>query len=294
MYDHFMECIDSLKNQTYSDVEIICVVDGNKEYFEMISDLEGVKLHLNPKNYGLLRSRNIGVELSSGDIVAFIDDDAIAERNWIEELVKIYLKMDAIAVGGKILPYWICKKPRWFPEEFYWLIGATHLGFPENVGEVRNTFGSNLSFRKDVFVELGGFNPKMGGIKGKRMLQGGETELCDRMRKRFGKGVVYNPNAIVYHKIFKHRTKIKFLAKRSFWQGYSKAQMEKFSERIEDEMGFLRFILKKSLWCRISNFLKGSVDDLLKFVFIIFFTSLVGFGYIYGKLRPFNFETESI
>ena len=290
MFAHFIECIDSLLRQTYDDVEIICIVDGNKDYFEMIKEKKGelfreysIKLFLNSRNLGLLESRNRGARLATGDIVAFIDDDVVADRRWVEELVKMY-KMGAIAAGGKLMPLWIAKKPKWLPEEFYWLIGATHLVFPEKITEVRNTFGSNLSFRRDIFLELGGFNTKMGGIKGSRMLQGGETELCERMRRRYGKGVMYNPNAIVYHKIFENRTKISFLVKRAFWQGYSKAVMENIGGKIEEERSFLKYLLVNRTLARLSNFIKGSMKDLSKLAFIWLFTFLVGIGYIYGKI----------
>jgi len=290
MFTHFIECVESLLNQTYKDIEIICIVDGNRDYFEMIKEKKGelfkehsIKLFLNSRNLGLLESRNKGAKLATGDIVAFIDDDAIAEKNWIEELVKMY-KMGAIAAGGKLVPLWIAKKPRWLPEEFYWLIGATHLGFPEKITEVRNTFGSNLSFRKDIFLELGGFNTKMGGIKGTRMLQGGETELCERMRRKYGKGVMYNPNAIVYHKIFERRTKISFLVKRAFWQGYSKAVMKSIVGEIEEEMNFLKYLLVNRTLARLKNFISGSTKDLSKLVVIWIFTFLAGVGYIYGRL----------
>ena len=61
-----------------------------------------------------------------------------------------------------------------------------------------NTFGSNLSFKADVLKALGGFRSEM-GVKGRGLLQGEETELCERMREKFGRGVVYNPDAVVYH-----------------------------------------------------------------------------------------------
>jgi len=57
---------------------------------------------------------------------------------------------------------------------------------------------SNLSFKADVLNALGGFKSEM-GVKGKGLLQGEETELCERMRGKFGRGVVYNPEAVVYH-----------------------------------------------------------------------------------------------
>lgn len=59
-------------------------------------------------------------------------------------------------------------------------MGATHKGFPEEMTEVRNTFGSNLSFKAEVLKVLDGFRGEM-GVKGKGLLQGEETELCERM-----------------------------------------------------------------------------------------------------------------
>ncbi len=285
MFEHFKECVESIQNQSYKDVEIICIIDGNKKYFERIkAEFPDMTIHLNEKNYGLLVSRNKGVELASGHVIAFIDDDAVADKNWIEELVKMY-KAGAIAAGGKLLPLWLTKKPSWLPEEFYWMIGATHLGFPKKVTEVRNTFGSNLSFKRDVFLELGGFNIMMGGIKGSRMLQSGETELCERMRKAYGKGVMYNPNAVVYHKIFENRIKLSFLIKRAFWQGYSKAVMEKIVGEIKEEEFYLKFLLRACLSVRITNMLKGSVGDAIKILMILLFSFIVGMGYLRGCLN---------
>jgi len=153
---------------------------------------------LNEENMDLSESMNRGMKEAEGDIIAFFDDDAVADENWIKELVRMYEEREAIAAGGKLLPKWVSKKPNFLPEEYYWLIGATHKGFPEEVTEVRNTFGSNLSFKADVLKALNGFRGEM-GVKGKGLLQGEETELCERMREKFGRGVVYNPDAIVYH-----------------------------------------------------------------------------------------------
>jgi glycosyltransferase involved in cell wall biosynthesis len=286
MLPHLKDCIRSLQNQSYEDIEIVCIVDGNQDYFQVIeSEVDNIKLYLNERNLGLLLTRNRGVEIASGDVVAFIDDDAVADERWIEELVRMYEEFGAIAAGGKLKPLWIDKEPNWFPEEFYWMIGATHLGFPERVSEVRNTFGSNISFRRDVFMELGGFNPEMGGIKGTRILQGGETELCDRMRKRFGKSVMYNPEAIVYHKVFPRRLKIGFLSRRAFWQGYSKAVMERVSGEIEEERGFLKYLIGERIPARLKGILKGSGVDALKVTAMFYFTILVGIGYAYGKIK---------
>ena len=199
-YEDFEEAINSLLSQSYNNLEIIVVVDGNKELYDKIlkRGIEVDKIILNEKNLGLSESRNRGMKEAKEDVIAFFDDDAVADENWVREIARMYEEEDAIAAGGLLLPKWVTKKPKFLPEEYYWLIGATHKGFPEEITEVRNTFGSNLSFKADVLRELDGFRSEM-GVKGRGLLQGEETELCERMREKFGRGVVYNPDAIVYH-----------------------------------------------------------------------------------------------
>ena len=206
-YEDFLEAINSLLSQSYNNLEIVVVVDGNRELYDRILKIEieeadkvkgKVKVILNEKNLGLSESRNKGIKEAKGDIIAFFDDDAVADEDWLKELERMYGEYDAIAAGGRLMPKWITKKPKFLPEEYYWLVGATHKGFPEEITEVRNTFGSNLSFKAEVLKALGGFRSEM-GVKGKGLLQGEETELCERMREKFGRGVVYNPDAIVYH-----------------------------------------------------------------------------------------------
>jgi len=172
-YEDFVEAIDSLLSQSYNNLEIIVVVDGNKELYDRIlksgieeADKVEVEVILNEKNLGLSESRNKGIKEAKGDIIAFFDDDAVADKNWIKELMRTYEEREAIAVGGRLMPRWITKKPKLLPEEYYWLIGATHRGFPEEVTEVRNTFGSNLSFKAEVMKALGGFRGEM-GVRGK-------------------------------------------------------------------------------------------------------------------------------
>ena len=77
----------------------------------------------------------------------------MADQKWVENLIDSYQELQAMAVGGKILPLWLPAKPAYFPEELYWLVGATYKGFAEDaVVEVRNVFASNMSFRKEVFM----------------------------------------------------------------------------------------------------------------------------------------------
>ncbi|MDB9247872.1 glucosyl-dolichyl phosphate glucuronosyltransferase [Halorubrum ezzemoulense] len=288
MYEHFREAADSVLAQTYDDVELVVVVDGTPEVYDRVvedyGDREDTVIACNDENMGLLASRNRGAELASGDVVGFIDDDAVANEAWAERLVRAYEEEDAIAAGGKMTPEWISGKPSFLPEEFYWLVGVTHRGFADGPGEVRNTFGSNISFRADVFTELGGFDVDVGGRKGDKNLQGGETELCARMREEYGRGVWYDPEAEVAHKVFEYRTEFRWLVDRAFWQGYSKRAMESF---VDDEGGeegaFLTTLATDSVPTRTATLIRDpSVAGLFQFLSLFQFTAAVGLGYAYA------------
>jgi len=291
MYEHFREAAEGVFAQTYDDVELVVVVDGDDQLYERVRDDYGdhddVVLHCNDENVGLLESRNTGAELATGEVVAFIDDDAVPDDRWAEELVESYETRDVLAAGGKMTPAWVAGKPAFLPEEFYWLVGVTHRGFADGPGYVRNTFGSNISFRRDAFLELGGFDTDIGGRKGDENLQGGETELCARMEVEYGERVWYNPDAEVAHKVFDYRTDSKWLLDRAFWQGYSKRAMDVLLPETGDEEGeFLRQLLVEFVPGRIKRLVsRPSVDRLQQLIFLGLFTFAVGIGYLYGITR---------
>lgn len=288
MYDHFCEAAESVLNQTYNNVELVVIVDGTPDVYDKIledyDNHEDMIISCNDENVGLLQSRNRGAELATGDVVAFIDDDAIADEEWIERLVDAYENQNAIATGGKMTPEWIAGKPSFLPEEFYWLIGVTHRGFADGAGEVRNTFGSNISFRTNLFEELGGFNVSIGGRKGDKNLQGGETELCARMRTEYDQGIWYVPEAEVAHKVFQYRTKLGWLLDRAFWQGYSKRAMETLLDDNDDEEAeFLTRLITDFTLLRIRNIIQSpSIARITQLVMLWVFTATVGIGYLYG------------
>lgn len=288
MYDHFREAADSVLDQTFDKVELVVVVDGSAEVFDRVTSEYGgrsdIVIYRNETNVGLLASRNRGAELASGDVVAFIDDDAVADERWLEELVAAYKEHDRYAVGGKMTAEWVAEKPCFLPEEFYWLVGVTHRGFAKGEGEVRNTFGSNISFRREVFHELGGFDTEIGGRRGDANLQGGETELTARLRETYGQGVWYVPAAEVAHKVFEYRTKYRWLADRAFWQGYSKRAMETLVPDSSDTEGmFLRYLLVDATPRRLRSLVrKPSSEAVGQFVMLYVLMAIVGVGYLYG------------
>jgi glycosyltransferase involved in cell wall biosynthesis len=288
-YDVFSECVDSALAQTYDPLEVVIVVDGNDEVFERVradyGGLDDVVLHCNDANQGISHSRTHGAELASGEVVAFIDDDAVAEKDWVAELTRVYDETDAIAVGGHVAPDWVTEKPDFFPEEFYWLVGCDERGMGEHMEELRNTYGSNISFRRDVFLSVGGYDENT-GRHGDKHIQAHEAPVCIRMANKYGKGVIYNTDAVVHHKLFDYRGDFHWLVFRSFWQGYSKRIMDLLlPEAKGDKNEYLQQLLLGFVLLRLKRLVADpSVPKVKQLMTIFLFTAAVGFGYLYGFL----------
>lgn len=291
MYNHFRGAAENVTSQSYDDTEMVVVVDGTDEVRDRVvedyGDHEDVVIHCNDENVGLLESRNTGAELASGDVVAFIDDDAVADKEWVAELVRGYEEQNALAVGGKMVGDWVAGQPSFLPKEFYWLVGVTHRGFADGEGWVRNTFGSNISFDRETFLELNGFDTEIGGRQGDANLQGGETELCARLDAEYGEQVWYNPDAVVAHKVFEYRTEFWWMVDRAFWQGYSKRAMDTLvPESGRDEGEFLGDLVTEFIPGRVKELARSpSLVAVSQLVMLIVFTGCVGGGYIYGAWK---------
>jgi len=288
-YGQFREAAESVLGQTHNAVELVAVVDGNNALCarvrEEFGDREDVTVHCNDENRGLSYSRTRGVERATGDVIAFLDDDAVAREDWVEQLCRGY-EEGALAVGGRMVPDWVDGRPDHLPAEFSWLVGVTYEPRLEDWTEVRNTMGSNISFRQAVFEELGGFDEQV-GLAGDEHLQAEETELCIRMGQTFDRGVLYNPDAVVEHKVFAYRTEFSWLLRRAFWQGYSKRAVETLDgSRGDAERDFLRHLALDAVPCRLRGLVSNpSLAAVAQLCLLVALTLAVGLGYLYAFRR---------
>ncbi len=272
-----LKCINSLLNQTVKPDEIILVLDPVKDLIDFYkkSIPDKVKI-LASSGFGLSNARNTGIMNSSGDIIAFIDDDAWADKNWLKNILKNFDNEKVWVVGGKIVPVFDKKRPRWLSEELDWIMGCTYKGLPETKAEIRNPIGANMAFRRDVFKITGGFKTEIGRY-GKKLLGGEETELCLRLKKmKEDVKIIYDPSAVVYHRVPVQRTTIIYALKRAYYEGYSKAILAK-EYPLNVEHGYLSFLLRSTL----SKVLKGKFSEVVGIVIVVMFVIT---GNIVGKL----------
>jgi GT2 family glycosyltransferase len=219
------DTIASLERQDHGSFEIVVVVDHNPELLACLrkSLPDAVRLCASHERKGLSGARNSGIAAARGRLIAFIDDDATAEPDWLTRLAAAHAAAGVIGSGGAIIPAWEGQRqPGWFPEEFLWVVGCTYRGMP-GAGPIRNVIGCNMAFNADVFGEVGGFDTAMGRV-GTRPLGCEETELCIRAtNRRPGAQIVYVPEAVVNHRVPPERQTAKYFLSRCYSEGISKA-----------------------------------------------------------------------
>lgn len=290
--DCFRDALSALLAQTYRPLEIVVVVDADHRLYEDIEDEYGVhpevKIHYKPEDNGISSSRNYGAEKATGDIVAFTDDDAQPQPDWVAELVDTYQRHDALAVGGPAEPIWDTgKRPRWLPEEFNWLVGLTDSSFPDEEEGIRNTYACNLSFRRSVFLDLDGFETELGKQYGIDM-QGEEAGIGLDLQNQYDESLIYAPDAVIKHRVFESQTSFQYLFTRSFWHGYSKAILSSETGASTDgEYEFLSYLAIRCLH-RAAGMIT-SPGNLLAILMILLYTFSTGLGFLHGLFpRPFS------
>jgi len=291
-----MKAIKNHLNQSYKDKEIIIVVDNNEKVFNFLrrQKIPEIKIYLNTKDRGLSVARNMGINVSKGEIITFIDDDAIPHKLWLEKLAEKYQIEGIHAVGGMIKPMWV--EIPWLPEELYWTIGCIYKGYPVGSNlRVRNVIGCNMSFRREALKKVGNFKRGLGRV-GTNLIGGEETNICMRIIDYYGSQSVYfAPDALVWHVVESNRRNLPFFFRRAFSEGITKAWTNQFKKKNIDsknnqpemkfqnvERTYLHFLLNKAIPLRLKQLYSPlKISQLFLLVMSIFF---VGLGYFYGHI----------
>ncbi|MEK6276825.1 MAG: glycosyltransferase [Actinomycetota bacterium] len=257
------EAIDSLRAQTLHAHEIVLVIDHSPDLLaESRARWPDINVVPNQKAQGAAAARNSSLAETTGDVVAFLDDDAIPDPDWLERLAATYADRRVLAVGGTVRPRWLQGRPAWFPAEFDWVVGCTHSGMPRQRSAVRNLVGANMSFRRDVLIELGGFREELGRVK-KVPVGCEETDLCIRVTERWPDSiVVYDPAISVDHVVPPARGRLRYFVARCADEGRSKALLARLvgsKSGLSDERSYVRRTLPLGLVRGIREAMHGDL-----------------------------------
>lgn len=289
-YGYLLDCLNSLRMQSVKPFEIIVVLDPVQDLVNFYkSRLDGDIKIIVSNGFGLSNARNAGVKAANGEIVAFIDDDAFASKDWLENLVKNYDNPCVAGVGGLVKPIWESNRPIWFPEELDWIVGCSYKGLPKRKTNVRNPIGCNMSFRKSVFEEVGYFRADIGRL-GKKPVAGEEAEFSLRILEKIPRAkIVYDPLAVVYHKVSESRANLKYLLKRSFYEGLSKALISNYKSNplraLSAEDRYLKYLVKVAIPSRLKRIYK--LECMGQSLALLLSISSVWSGYFTGKFMKY-------
>lgn len=235
------ELIDSIKAQSYPNIETIFIAERSMELHEKVKvygeqrGMPNMKPIFNHGKPGLSAARNLGIKEAKGDIVAFVDDDVILFPDWAEEMVKTYEDDSVIGVTGSAFPLWQDESMNWLPEEFYWIISCTAWTGWTETRIVRGAFGANMAFKREAFNDGCLFSPNAGYTRGSHHQPvSDDLEFSLKVRRRTGRSIIFSPGARVWHRVGKQRLSLGFVVARAHQIGCTRRIVRKY---YADEFG---------------------------------------------------------
>lgn len=278
------ELLDSIKTQTKHDFETILVIEGTELFNEVKElvrkkSLKNVKVLLNEGPNGLCEGRNLAIEHSSADILAFVDDDVVLTPLWAKELVNSFFDESIIAVMGSAYPLFENPADDWLPPELDWILSCTRY-LPDQLMEIRNVQGFNMAFRREAFAKCGLFPTESGYYRGAM-----PEDLAFSMivRQKIRKRMIYNPAVKVFHKVHSYRLGWHFISRRAFWIGRTKRMLHRtYSSSTDEDLLYT----EKSLLVKMVRSYPHSSKSMQVTITVLMTLLYVGLGYLFPSISP--------
>ncbi|WP_414541848.1 glycosyltransferase [Nostoc sp. CCY0012] len=232
--------IDSLLAQDFAaEFEVVVIDNGSSDRTrEVVEQRLGdtrVKYFFEP-TLGLSVARNTGAKVARAEILAYLDDDAVASTSWLQVLYAAYEHNSQLAIaGGKVTLLWPpdIQPPQWLSTGLASNLGAYDLGdsmiYIEKPGLTPR--GLNYSIRRSFLEEIGGFDPHLGRV-GKNLLSNEELQMTELALQR-GWQVAYLPDALVAHNVAPERVNRSWFLNRGWWQGISECYREQLAGKAD-------------------------------------------------------------
>jgi len=308
--------VESVRNQSVPVDAVVLAVDDNPELLAAAESEWGERAGVTvrviasrppegrvagsrdgaARGFGAGVTRNAGAASVESEIVAFIDDDAWAEPDWLEQLLPLYRDPAVVAVGGASLPDYETGRPGWFPPNFDWIFGCSYSGLPSTTAPLRRLLGPSMTVRRDAFAAVGGFRvePHVRAGEGDRaILALDDMSLSLLLEARYGVGsMYYEPRAVVHHYVASERVTWRYFCRRAYLVNREKARL--FDElgsaaSLGAERAFVARVVSRQALAEARRALAGEPAGLLSLGAMLAGTALAGAGYLHGyaeKLLP--------
>ena len=170
---------------------------------------------------GIAFARNTGLRTARGTYVAFVDDDAVAGPGWVAAIVRAFEETGADMVGGRVTPLWLTSRPSWLSEDLMGPIMSSEHGPVRKRCTTETFLTTNCALKRVSLAQFGMFDESL-GRRGERWVGGEDLELCQRWL-RLGAVVLYEPTAVVEHKVSPQRVTPEFYRRWFEDIGYTQA-----------------------------------------------------------------------
>jgi len=236
--DYLERAIRSLTGQAEPQVrhEILVVdngsTDNTREVVRQFDAAGNIRYVFEPK-LGLCHARNTGWRQARGQVVAYLDDDAIACSGWLAAIKEAFESTPNVGVvGGRVEPIWEADRPDWLSDEI--ALSLTILDWsptPKLIKDLNAEWlvGANMAVPTALLAELGGFHPWLDRM-GQRMLSSGDVFLQKQIAAK-GYACLYYPKMSVEHLVPKSRLEKRWFIRRYYSQGLSDAIMRLIDEQ---------------------------------------------------------------
>ena len=235
----------------------IIVVDNNSSdrTRQTVEEVKGLEKHLRyifEENQGKSFALNTGIINAKGRWIAFLDDDVLVDKNWLNNLCNAFKRYECGAIQGKILLNLPKQRPKWLSIRFMKALAYVNYGdVPKEISEL---VGANMAFRAEIFEKFGSFDTSLG--PGTPLGFSEESELSQRIKNK-GAVLLYCPEVLVFHTIAADRLTRKAFRKRWYKQGRCSAYL--------GATDFLKHILYTILKEGVLTILDNAVKVLIKY-----------------------------
>ncbi len=234
--------------------ELILVVDGNGDLHRELRARYGDRLHVIENRFrrGLSGARNTGLAAASGDVVVFLDDDAVLLPDALACVRSSFADAGITALGGAVHPSWQSgSRPDWFPPEFGWVVGCDYRGLPSDGAQIRNPIGAAMAVRRDDLAAVGGFSDRLGRVGA--LPTGCEETMMgiELIRRNPQARIVRQTRFGVAHDVPKNRATVSYFLHRCYYEGRSKAILSRLCGQrssLESERAYTTRTLPSGLW----------------------------------------------
>ena len=286
-WELFLASVDSLRSQTVPPIEIIVCIDHNDEMLRCALDSDAIRgdgsipisIVANRYDGRLGSARTTAAQGARGDILVFLDDDARAEPDLLENICGPYAASSVVAVGGAPIPEYSRRRPTWFPHEFDWVFGCVYAGMPSELAQTTRLIGAVMSVRREALRQIGYFHSD----------NHDDMDMCHRLARRWpDRQILFEPKAIAHHWVHPDRLTWGYFWRRCFFVNRGKVAAHRSipgTGNLDADRRFVLNALSQGLRREAQQVGRGDFGAILRIAALNAGIVLAASGYLTGTIE---------